>query len=67
MSLHYGINLLGGFKFKVKLLLTGIFSTFDNLSQAKVTKNDSVNTLLIQEFNRKLSIIDGQHAKTHQR
>jgi hypothetical protein len=51
-------------------LLTGIFFLlfFDgNFHKAKAKKTDSVNTLLIQEFNRKLSIIDGQRQRLHQK
>lgn len=53
---------------KIKTLLTAIFFLFvstaafsQNESNAK--KNDSVNTSLIQEFNKKLSVIEGQRIK----
>jgi small-conductance mechanosensitive channel len=53
---------------KIKTLLTAIFFLFvstvafsQNESSAK--KNDSINTSLIQEFNKKLSVIEGQRIK----
>ena len=53
---------------KIKLLLAGvIFLIFSTVAfsqgESNAKKNDSVNTSLIQEFNRKLSIIDGQRIK----
>ncbi|PKH68461.1 transmembrane ion channel [Flavobacterium sp. ALD4] len=61
-------NVLGCTVQKIKTLLTAIFFLFvstvafsQNESSAK--KNDSINTSLIQEFNKKLSVIEGQRIK----
>ena len=53
---------------KIKLLLTGVvFLLFSTVAfsqgESDAKKNDSVNTSLIREFNRKLSVIDGQRIK----
>ncbi|MFB0909911.1 MAG: hypothetical protein QMA99_02985, partial [Flavobacterium sp.] len=53
---------------KIKLLLTGVvFLLFSTVAfsqgESDAKKNDSVHTSLIREFNRKLSVIDGQRIK----
>jgi small-conductance mechanosensitive channel len=61
-------NVLGFTVQKIKTLLTAVFFLFVSTvafsqNESSAQKNDSVNTSLIQEFNKKLSVIEGQRIK----